>query len=84
VLDGSDRWDERWLDLQVRFVDDPHRSVSQADELVAEVLDDIVARLRQERSQLEDGWHAGVEPSTEELRQTLQSYRSLFERLRAF
>lgn len=83
IVDQGGSWDDRWSDIQVHFVDDPQSSVSQADELVTEVLDEVTNILRQERARMEDHWHTGVDPSTEDLRQTLQEYRAFFDRLLA-
>lgn len=71
----------RWKDIQTNFVDEPRRSVEQADALVKEVTDRLVSVFTQNRDDLERHWGAGDEVSTEELRRALQSYRSFFERL---
>lgn len=79
--DDADRFRSRWSEIQTNFVDEPRRSVEQADNLVAEVTDRLTAAFSQNRSKLEKQWSAGDEVSTEELRRTLQQYRSFFERL---
>jgi hypothetical protein len=73
----------RWHDLQARFVDDPRATVGDADSLVAELLRDLAQTFDQARSGLEEQWTRGDDVSTEELRVTLQRYRSFFDRLLA-
>jgi hypothetical protein len=73
----------RWSDLQPRFVDDPQKTVSEADELVAELMQDLAQGFSEARSSLEEHWSRGDDVSTEELRIALQRYRSFFERLLA-
>jgi hypothetical protein len=72
---------QRWHALQARFVDEPRETVSDADALVAELLRDLAESFDGARSRLEGQWSSGEDVSTEELRLTLQRYRSFFERL---
>lgn len=72
---------ERWRALQARFVDEPRDTVSEADSLVAELLRDLAQSFDEARSKLEGQWSSGEDVSTEDLRVTLQRYRSFFERL---
>jgi hypothetical protein len=72
---------ERWHGLQARFVDEPRETVSEADSLVAELLRDLAQSFDGARSKLEEQWSSGEDVSTEDLRLTLQRYRSFFERL---
>jgi hypothetical protein len=67
--------------LQARFVDAPRETVSEADSLVAELLRDLAQSFDGARSKLEEQWSSGEDVSTEDLRLTLQRYRSFFERL---
>src|SRR5215217_6624911 len=71
----------RWTDIQTGFVDEPRRAVQQADALVSDVIQRITDSFSAERAQLEQAWDRGSDVSTEELRQTLQRYRSFFSRL---
>jgi hypothetical protein len=71
----------RWDEVQSRFVDDPRSAVKEADELVATVVGDLEDSFREHRETLEAGWQRGEETSTEDLRMTLQGYRSFFGRL---
>jgi outer membrane biosynthesis protein TonB len=71
----------RWDAIQAAFVDEPRRSVTEADALVAEVIDEITDAFAGARAALEEQWSQGGEASTEDLRQAFQRYRSFFQRL---
>ena len=71
----------RWTDIQTGFVDEPRRSVEQADALVAEVIKRLAETFAEERSKLEGQWGRGDDVSTEDLRVALRRYRSFFDRL---
>ena len=71
---------QRWTTLQTEFVDEPRRSVEQADELVAHVMKDMAATFSDERKKLEQQWEQGDKVSTEDLRLVLRRYRSFFDR----
>ena len=72
---------EKWTAIQVEFVDRPREAVSRADELVANVMQQVAARFADERSTLEQQWSSGDDVDTEDLRIALQRYRSFFKRL---
>ena len=74
---------DRWYALQARFVDDPRETVQEADSLVAELLQELARGFSQARANLEQQWSSGGDASTEDLRLTLQRYRSFFERMLA-
>jgi hypothetical protein len=74
----------RWDQAQTSFVDEPRQAVEQADSLVANVVKRIAEQFATERAQLEKQWDRGDNVSTEDLRQALRRYRSLFDRLLAF
>src|SRR5437868_14167883 len=71
----------RWERIQTEFVDEPRRSVQQADELVATVARRLTEVFGDEKNRLEQAWAKGDDVSTEDLRMALRRYRSLFERL---
>jgi hypothetical protein len=71
----------RWSDIQAGFVDEPRRSVEQADQLVAAAIQRLAEGFARERSSLETQWESGSNVSTEDLRVALQRYRSFFGRL---
>ena len=71
----------RWQNIQTGFVDEPRRAVEQADELVAEIMQQLAQSFSDQRSRLESEWEHSEKVSTEELRLALRSYRSFFDRL---
>src|SRR5947207_1950561 len=75
------RFRDRWDEIQTGFVDDPRRTVEQADHLVAEVMKRLAEVFADERAHLERQWSKGDDASTEDLRITLRRYRSFFTRL---
>jgi hypothetical protein len=78
---GASALQQRWEAIQGSFVDEPRRSVEQADSLVAEALQQVAQSFSSARERLEGQWSRGDDVSTEDLRQTLQRYRSFFHRL---
>ena len=79
--DDRIRFDQRWTDIQSRFVDDPWEAVESADELVAEVMGRIADRLAERRSILSEDLAGEGETETEDLRLATQRYRAFFQRL---
>jgi len=74
---------KRWSDIQTGFVDEPRRAVEQADSLVVDVMKRLAEGFASERARLETQWDRGDNITTEDLRVTLQRYRSFFDRLLA-
>jgi hypothetical protein len=77
----SESFRSRWTEIQTGFVDEPRHAVEAADGLVAEVIQRLAATFAEERKGLEQQWGRGSDVSTEDLRVSLQRYRSFFERL---
>jgi hypothetical protein len=71
----------QWSKVQTGFVDEPRRTVENADKLVAAVMQRLSEGFANERSGLEKQWERGDNVSTEDLRLALQRYRSFFDRL---
>lgn len=71
----------RWSSIQAEFVDEPRRSVEQADQLVATAMQRLAEGFANERASLEKQWDSGDSVSTEDLRVALQRYRAFFGRL---
>lgn len=78
---AADSYRTRWLDIQTTFVDEPERSVEQADLLVAEVIGDLARTFAAKRWKLEQEQAPGDDSSTEDLRMAFRRYRSFFDRL---
>jgi hypothetical protein len=83
LFSGSEMGDFRsqWSKIQTGFVDEPRRTVEDADKLVAAVMQRLAEGFANERSGLEKQWDRGDDVSTEDLRVALQRYRSFFDRL---
>jgi hypothetical protein len=77
----SDQFRTRWNSIQGKFVDDPRTAVQEADTLVTEVIEQITKMFADNHSSLEGQWKQGSDVSTEDLRTSLQHYRSFFNRL---
>lgn len=71
----------KWDFIQGGFVDEPRRSVQEADSLVAATMKRLAEQFAAERSNLEGQWDRGSDISTEDLRVALRRYRSFFGRL---
>ena len=71
----------QWSHVQTGFVDEPRRTVEDADKLVAAVMQRLAEGFANERSGLEKQWDSRDNVSTEDLRVALQRYRSFFDRL---
>ncbi len=71
---------DRWKDIQTGFVDEPRRSVEQADELIAKLLQRLAESFSEQRSHLEQQWEKSDSASTEDLRLALRRYRSFLGR----
>lgn len=77
----STSFQQRWEEVQTRFVDEPRGAVEEADGLVANLMQQLAEGFAQERERLEAQWGRGEDISTEDLRIALQRYRSFFQRL---
>jgi hypothetical protein len=73
----------KWDRIQTSFVDEPRTDVQQADELVAQAIKRLAESFAEERNRLESQWDRGDQVNTEDLRVSLQTYRSFFQRLLA-
>jgi hypothetical protein len=71
----------RWTTIQAGFVDEPRKAVQDADELISSAIKQIAEGFRDQRGQLEKQWTTGSDVSTEDLRLSLQHYRTFFDRL---
>jgi len=79
--DVSEHMRTRWSEIQRMFVDEPRSAVQQADALVSDAVVQIAQMFATERGLLEGQWKQGKDVSTEDLRKTLQRYRTFFNRL---
>jgi hypothetical protein len=79
--DDTQGFRTRWERVQASFVDEPRRSVEEADQLVAQIMKRLAESFAAERERLEGQWDRGDEVDTDALRIALQRYRSFFDRL---
>jgi hypothetical protein len=78
---GTGSYQERWSAIQGGFVDDPHRTVESAGELLTQMWAEVERAMAEQRAALDDTWDDGS--STDELRAAFRSYREMFHRLTA-
>ena len=74
--DDARAFQERWRDVQLRFVDSPKEAAADAAKLVDEAVEKLTAGLRAQR----DGLHNDTE-DTEQLRVQLRGYREILNRI---
>ncbi|MFD9247379.1 hypothetical protein ACFV0D_36755 [Streptomyces sp. NPDC059556] len=79
--DDTAKYQEKWGEIQGRFVDDPQEAVRSADAVVAEVMQTLARSFSAHKQGLEEQWGQGEQVATEDLRLALQHYRSFFNRL---
>ena len=79
--DRNEELSGRWEEIQASFVDEPQKSVEDADALVDDLMRQVTDGLASQRKELESQWAAGDDVSTEELRVALKRYRTFFDRL---
>ncbi|MFJ2593608.1 hypothetical protein [Streptomyces erythrochromogenes] len=77
----TEEYRKKWSEIQGRFVDDPQDAVRSADTLVAEVMQALAGSFSTRKQGLEGQWGRGEQVATEDLRVSLQHYRSFFNRL---
>jgi hypothetical protein len=70
----------RWDAVKGSFVDEPRQAVAEADQIVAELLEELQALFHNQRRDIEQGIDA-ESTSTEDLRMALRRYSSFFARL---
>jgi hypothetical protein len=71
---------ERWRDLQLRFVDDPHNAAAEADFLVGEAIETLTGSLASLRGDLAH-WRSEGGGDTERLRVAVRGYRGFLDRI---
>jgi hypothetical protein len=87
LFDGetTKQFRDRWHELQLRFVDDPHAAEVQAVALVDEVVTALGRAVEQQRTALHD-WQSGQAVAahsgdTEQMRVSVRRYRTFLEHL---
>ena len=86
---------EQWQQIQFRFVDDPHGSVTEAADIVAQVTAKMEAAIQERQRAIEERqraiaeqqrslrgrWGEGSNADTENLRETLRMYKTFLDQL---
>ena len=73
-------YSRRWDAVKGGFVDEPRQSIAEADQIVAELLEELQTLFHEQRRDIEQGIDADS-TSTEDLRLALRRYSSFFARL---
>jgi hypothetical protein len=76
-----EQFQSRWNSIQAGFVDEPRKTIEEADKCVANAMQRISQLHSDERVKLESMWKRGDQASTEDMRLALQRYRAFFSRL---
>lgn len=77
----SERFRERWREVQSAFVDDPGEAVRAADALTSEAVDALGRAIAEQRRTLSEGAGKRENADTERLRLALRGYRDLLDRI---
>ena len=80
---GMGSYQDRWDAIQAGFIDDPRRTVESASALVAEIWDETVRAITDEREGVDGRWQ-DTESSTDDFRVAMQDYRDLYARFMRF
>jgi hypothetical protein len=95
LIPDAGQFTAQWQQIQFRFVDDPHGSVTEAADVVAQVTAKMEAAIQERQRAIEDRQHAiaeqqrslrgrwgeGTNADTEGLRETLRMYRTFLDQL---
>ena len=71
----------QWHRIQYKFVDDPHASVSEAADVLAQVAARLEAAIAERQRGLRGRWDTTSAADTETLRETLRMYRTFLDQL---
>jgi len=95
LVPDAAHYTEQWQQIQYRFVDDPHRSVTEAADVIAQVTAKMEAAIQERQRAIEerqhaiaeqqrtlrDRWGEGSNADTETLRATLRMYKTFLDQL---
>jgi hypothetical protein len=95
LIPDAARYTEQWQHIQFKFVDDPHASVTEAADVVAQVTAKMEAAIQERQRAIEERQHAiadqqrslrgrwgeGTNADTEALRETLRMYKTFLDQL---
>ncbi|WP_435795974.1 hypothetical protein [Micromonospora taraxaci] len=78
--DTAQGFRDRWRDVQLRFVDDPHAAAGEAQSLVEEAIQALSSALAAQKNTL-GGWQDAGSADTEQLRIAVRNYRDFLDRV---
>ncbi|MGW1451997.1 hypothetical protein ACWCO3_27525 [Micromonospora sp. NPDC002411] len=78
--DTAQGFRDRWRDVQLRFVDDPHAAAGEAQSLVEEAIQALSSALAAQKNTL-GGWQDAGSADTEQLRMAVRNYRDFLDRV---
>ncbi|SCE93942.1 hypothetical protein [Micromonospora chokoriensis] len=78
--DTAQGFRDRWRDVQLRFVDDPHAAAGEAQALVEEAIQALSSALAAQKTTL-GGWQDAGSADTEQLRVAVRNYRDFLDRV---
>ena len=95
LIPDAAHYTEQWQQVQFKFVDDPHASVTEAADIVAQVTAKLEAAIQERQRAIEerqraiaeqqrslrDRWGEGSNADTETLRATLRMYKTFLDQL---
>ncbi len=95
LIPDAGQYTARWQQVQFKFVDDPHASVTEAADIVAQVTATMEAAIQErqraiaerqraiaeQQRTLRGRWREGTNADTETLRETLRMYKTFLDQL---
>jgi hypothetical protein len=95
LVPDAEQFAAQWQQIQFRFVDDPHGSVTEAADVIAQVTAKMEAAIQERQRAIEerqraiaeqqrtlrDRWGEGSNADTEALRATLRMYKTFLDQL---
>ncbi|HTQ89208.1 MAG TPA: hypothetical protein VMK84_06905 [Streptosporangiaceae bacterium] len=95
LVPDADQYAAQWQQVQFRFVDDPHGSVTEAADIIAQVTAKMEAAIAERQRAIEERQHAiaeqqrslrgrwgeGTNADTENMRETLRMYKTFLDQL---
>ena len=95
LLPDAAQYTAQWQQVQFKFVDDPHASVTEAADIIAQVTAKMEAAIQERQRAIEERqraiaeqqrslrgrWGEGTNADTEALRETLRMYKTFLDQL---
>ena len=95
LIPDAGHYTEQWQQIQFKFVDDPHASVTEAADIISQVTAKMEAAIQERQRAIEERQHAiaeqqrslrgrwgeGSNADTETLRETLRMYKTFLDQL---